>query len=121
MNTQQLDDHLRSMLKSLPSLSRLGTCLAIRLADYAAQLYGCRSTRQMSNDKVEKIDEKYRELLNILQDQIDDAIEYLDKGHSYKDSICLLDEDLFEGLVEDALFEMTINDCSFIFAEKLFN
>ena len=52
MNSQQIDDRLRSMLNSLPFFSRLGTCLTIRLTDYAAQLCGYRSTRHMDDSKV---------------------------------------------------------------------
>lgn len=121
MNSQQIDDRLRSMLNSLPFFSRLGTCLTIRLTDYAAQLCGCRSTRQMDDSKVKEIDEQYYELLAILQDHICNAIEYISKEHSYKENIYLLDDDSFENLIEDILFEMIIYDCSFIFIERLFN
>jgi len=122
MNAQQIDDRLRSMLNSLPFFSRLGTCLGIRLADHAAQMCGCRSTRQMDDSKLDDIEENYNELLNTLQCQISECIKYIDDDdHIYKDEIYSIDEDAFENLVEDVLFEMTIYDCRSIFREMMFD
>lgn len=121
MNAQQIDDRLRSMLNYLPFFSRLGTCLGIRLADHAAQMCGCRSTRQMDDSKLDDIEENYNELLNTLQCQISECIKYIDDDHIYKDEIYSIDEDAFENLVEDVLFEMTIYDCRSIFREMMFD
>lgn len=121
MNTQQIDDRLRSMLNSLPFFSRLGTCLAIRLADHAAQMCGYRSTRQVDDSKSDDVEENYNELLNILRYQIDECIEYIDGDHVYKDEIYSIDEDSFEYLIEDVLFEMTVHDCSLLFKDMMFN
>ena len=121
MNTQQIDDHLRSVLNSLPFFSRLGTCLAIRLADHAANICGYRSTRQVDDSKSDDVEENYNELLNTLQYQISECIEYIDGDHTYKDEIYSIDEDSLEYLIEDVLFEMTIYDCSLIFKEMMFN
>ena len=121
MNAQQVDDRLRSMLKSLPFFSRLGTCLGIRLADHAAQICGCRSTRQMDDSKAEDIDETFSQLLNTLQSQINECIQYLDEEHIYKEEIDALDSDSLECLLEDILFEMTIYDCRSIFREMMFD
>lgn len=121
MNAQQIDDRLRSMLNSLPFFSRLGTFLRIRLADHAAQMCGCRSTRQVDDSKLDDIEENYNELLNTLQCQISECIEYIDDSHIYKDEIYSISEDEFENLIEDVLFEMTIYDCRSIFKEMMFD
>lgn len=121
MNSQQIDDRLRSMLNSLPFFSRLGTCLMIRLADHAAQMCGYRSTRQVDDSNADDVEENYNELLNTLQCQITECIEYIDDDHVYKDEIYSIDEDALENLIEDILFEMTIYDCRLIFKEMMLN
>ena len=121
MNTQQVDNYLQLMLESLPFFSRLGTCLGIRLADYAAQMCGCRSTRQMDDSKIEDINETFSQLLNTLQSQINECIHYLDEEHIYKKDIDALDLDSLERLLEDTLFEMTIYNCRSIFREMMFD
>ena len=119
MNTQQIDDQLRLMLTSLPHFSRLGTCLKIRIADYAAQLCGCRSTRQINDSKADDVEDNYNDLLNQLYCHVDECINYLNSDHSYKDEIHLMDEDSLELMIEDVLFEMTTHDCRFIFEDMM--
>lgn len=121
MNAQQIDDRLRSLLNSLPFFSRLGTCLGIRLADHAAQICGCRSTRQIDDSKIDDIEDSHNQLLNTLYNQIQECKLCLDDEHVYKSEIYSCDEDSLERLIEDALFEMTIYDCVSIFREMMFD
>lgn len=121
MNAQQIDDQIKSMLASLQFFSRLGTCLGVRLSDYAAQMNGCRSTRQIDDSRADDVEDTYNQLLTALNTNAQECIQYLNEDHSYKEEIYLYDECLLERLLEDVLFEMTIYDCSLIFKNKLFD
>ena len=120
MNSQQVDDRLLALLNELPYFSRLGTCLLIRLADHAAQICGCRSTRQVDDSKWEDVDEQFNMLLTTLYSQIHEGKEYLNNPHTYKQSILLLNDDSLENYLEDVLYEMSIYDCSYSFIDMFF-
>lgn len=92
----------------------------IRLSDYAAQINGFRSTRQMNENKIEEIDEQYNYLLRILEYQIAEAVDYLNKEHIYNKDILDLNDNLLEDLLLETLFNMTIMDCKSIFEEAFF-
>ena len=117
MNSQQVDAVLLALLSELPYLSRLGTCLQIRLADYAAQECGCRSTRQILESLNEEVEDHYLFLLNLLSYYIYECIKYLKNTHKYKQNILEMNEDNLELTLEAALFNMVIFDCSNIFVE----
>lgn len=117
MNSQQVDDKLLAMLKDLPYFSRLGTCISIRLADHAAQLCGCRSTRQVDDSLVDDVSDKFDELVINLQSQINECVSYIKKDHTYKPSILEMDDDHLENLLEDALYDMVMYDYSYSFIE----
>jgi len=120
MESQQVDKILLAILKDLPYFSKLGTCLCIRLSDYAAQMCGCRSTRQMNDNQVEDIDEQYHYLLDILDYHIKEAINYISVPHCYKDNILSSTEDEIEDLIIEVLFSMVVMDYKNIFAEYFF-
>lgn len=121
MESQQVDSRLMSLLKDLPYSSRLGTCLSIRLADLAAQLCGCRSTRQVNDNCSNDIDEKFDELMDLLNDHIKESISYLESEHSYRDQILNLSESDIELFLEDTLFNMVESDYPELFLEQFFN
>lgn len=121
METQQLDKRIQSVLESLPYFSKLGTWLCIKLSDYAAQLNGCRSTRQMNDNQIADIDEQYQYLLNILSYQIHEAMNFLKEEHIYKQEVLEMDDDKLENLIVETLFSMTVLDCRNIFVDYFFN
>jgi len=121
METQQLDKRIQSVLESLPYFSKLGTWLCIKLSDYAAQLNGCRSTRQMNDNQIADIDEQYQYLLNTLLYQIHEVITFLKEDHIYKQEILEMSDDELENLIIETLFSMTILDCRNIFIDYFFN
>ena len=121
METQQLDKRIQSVLESLPYFSKLGTWLCIKLSDYAAQLNGCRSTRQMNDNQIADIDEQYQYLLNILLYQIHEAITLLKDDHIYKQEVLDMSDDELENLIVETLFSMTVLDCRNIFVDYFFN
>lgn len=121
MNSSQIDSKLFSMLNDLPYFSILSTSLQIRLADHAAALCGCRSTRQMDSSRSDDVDEEYCRLYNILQISIYECLNILESEHEYKKSVILMDDVKLEYLLEDTLFEMTICDDKRIFSINFLN
>ena len=121
METKQLDKRIQSVLESLPYFSKLGTWLCIKLSDYAAQLNGCRSTRQMNDNQIADIDEQYQYLLNILSYQIHEAITLLKEDHIYKQEVLEMNDDELENLIVETLFSMTVLDCRNIFVDYFFD
>ena len=117
MDSQQVDERLLVLLNDLQYFSRLKTCLQIRLADYAAQQCGCRSTRQISDSVADEVEENYSYLLNLLPYYTYECIKYIKAPHSYKPEILMMDDNGIEDLLEAALFNMIIFDCSRIFIE----
>ena len=117
MESQQVDTKLLALLKDLPYFSRLGTCLSIRLADYAAQLCGYRSTRQVDDSHSDDVSDQFDILINNLYSQIHECITYIKEPHAYKQSILEMDDCEIEVLLETALFEMVHLDCRSIFVE----
>lgn len=120
MGCREVDDKLVKMLHDMNYFSRLKTCLFVRLADHAAQLCGCRSTRQIDEGKNEDVDKAFDSLILILFDCIRESLDYISSNHTYLDQIYELNEDSLEILLEDTLYEMTTSDCKSIFTEKFF-
>lgn len=118
MSAECIDEKLLSMLKYLLITSQLRISLSIRLADYAAQLMGYRSTRQVNNkDDVEKV---YINLINTLIYIVYRCIDYINESHSYKEEILHVNSDKLEFILEEVLFESTIYSDYRIFKEKFF-
>ena len=117
MNSQQVDEQLLVLLNDLQYFSRLKTCLQIRLADYAAQQCGCRSTRQILDSVADEVEENYSYLLNLLPYYTYECIKYINESHTFKQEILDLDDMGIEDTLEAALFNMIIFDCSRIFIE----
>ena len=120
MNSQQVDTKLLALLKDLPYFSRLGTSLSISLADYAAQLCGCRSSRQVDDNNSDDVSDKFDTLINNLHTHIQECILYIESDHTYKQSIFELDDNELEILLESTLYEMICLDCRHIFADNFF-
>lgn len=117
MNSQQVDTKLLALLKDLPYFSRLGTCISIRLADYAAQLCGCRSSRQVDDSHSDEVSDQFDYLINNLYSQIHECIAYIKGNHTYKQFIFEMDDSELENLLESTLYEMVYLDCRHIFVE----
>jgi len=117
MGSQQVDDKLLALLKDLPYFSRLGTCISIRLADHAAQLCGCRSTRQIDDSLVDDVSDRFDELIINLHSQISECVSYIKIDHTYKPSVLEMNDDELECLLEDALYDMVIHNYSYSFIE----
>ena len=118
MNSQQVDDKLLALLKDLPYFSRLGTSLAISLADHAAQLCGCRSSRQVDDIHLDDVSDQFDALINNLHTYIHECILYIEDDHIYKQSIFEMDDSKLEILLENTLYEMICLDCRHIFADN---
>lgn len=120
MDSVRIDKKLIESLNDIQYISNLRTCLLVRIADYAAQLCGCRSTRQVADHQSVDVDNKYYELLHRLLYNIPECYDYINNDHTYKESILQLNDDELELLLEDALFEMIQFDNHAIFAEYFF-
>ena len=120
MNSQQVDNKLLALLKDLPYFSRLGTSLSISLADHAAQLCGCRSSRQVDDSHSDDVSDQFDDLINNLHTHIHECILYIEGDHIYKQSIFELDDSELETLLESTLYEMVCLDCRHISADNFF-
>lgn len=118
MNSQQVDNKLLALLKDLPYFSRLGTSVSISLADHAAQLCGCRSSRQVDDSRSDDVSDKFDALINNLHSHIHECILYIESDHTYKQSIFELDDNELEILLENTLYEMVCLDCRHVFADN---
>ena len=118
MNSQQVDNKLLALLKELPYFSRLGTSVSISLADHAAQLCGCRSSRQVDDNHSDDVSDQFDALINNLHSHIHECILYIEGDHIYKQSIFELDDNELEILLENTLHEMVCLDCRHVFADN---
>ena len=118
MNSQQVDTKLLALLKDLPYFSRLGTSLSISLADHAAQLCGCRSSRQVDDSNSDDVSDQFDALVNNLHTHIHECILYIEDEHTYKQSILEMNDSELEILLENTLYEMICLDCRHIFADN---
>lgn len=118
MNSQQIDDKLLALLKDLPYFSILGTSLSISLADHAAQLCGCRSSRQVDDSRSDDVSDQFDDLINNLYSHIHECILYIENDHIYKQSIFEMNDGELEILLESTLYEMICLDCRHIFADN---
>ena len=118
MNSQQVDNKLLALLKDLPYFSRLGISVSISLADHAAQLCGCRSSRQVDDSHSDDVSDKFDALINNLHSHIHECILYIESDHAYKQSIFELDDNELETLLENTLYEMVCLDCRHVFADN---
>ena len=118
MNSQQVDNKLLAWLKDLPYFSRLGTSVSISLADHAAQLCGCRSSRQVDDNHSDDVSDQFDALINNLHSHIHECILYIEGDHIYKQSIFELDDNELETLLENTLYEMVCLDCRHVFADN---
>lgn len=120
MNSQQVDNKLLALLKDLPYFSRLGASVYISLADHAAQLCGCRSSRQVDDSRSDDVSDQFDALVNNLHSHIHECILYIESDHTYKQLIFELDDNELEILLENTLYEMVCLDCRHVFADKFF-
>ena len=118
MNSQQVDNKLLALLKGLPYFSRLGTSVSISLADHAAQLCGCRSSRQVDDSHSDDVSDKFDTLINNLHSHIHECILYIEDDHTYKQSIFEMCDSELEILLENTLYEMVCLDCRHVFADN---
>lgn len=118
MNSQQVDNKLLALLKDLPYFSRLGTSLSISLADHAAQLCGCRSSRQVDDSYSDDVSCQFDALVNNLHSHIHECILYIESDHIYKQSIFEMCDSELEILLESTLYEMVCLDCRHVFADN---
>lgn len=118
MNSQQVDNKLLALLKDLPYFSRLGTSVSISLADHAAQLCGCRSSRQVDDSRSDDVSDQFDALINNLHSHIHECILYIESDHTYKQSVFELDDNELEILLENTLYEMVCLDCRHVFADN---
>jgi hypothetical protein len=121
MESQQVDIKLLAMLKDLPYFSRLGVCISIRLADYAAQLCGCRSSRQIDGNLSDDVSEQFDSLINSLKSNTAECILYIENKHNYKQDVLEMSDENLELLLEDTLYEMIQFNCRHIFVENFFD
>lgn len=118
MTGQQVDDKLLALLNDLPYFSRLGVCLSVRISDYAAQLCGCRSSRQVDDNITEEVSNQFNLLIDELYLYIDECRNYISQHHIYKEYILSMSDDALEEHLESTLFNMLYNRDDFIFVEN---
>ena len=107
-----------ALLKDLPYFSKLGTSISISLADHAAQLCGCRSSRQVDDVNSDNVSDQFDALINNLHTHIHECILYIEDDHIYKQSIFEMDDSELEILLENTLYEMICLDCRHVFADN---
>lgn len=115
--SKAIDDKLISMLKLLTIASRLRTCLDIRLADYASQTLGYRSTRHVRGDERDAVEDVFEDLINTLHYISNECITIISREHTYKPTILQMDEYQLELLLETTLYECVVYDTTKIFCE----
>lgn len=115
-----IDNKLKSLLYNAKCFSKLHTCLEIRISDYAAQLCGCRSTRQIDDNISEDIEIKYNELMNLLYENILYCLSFLEKDHVYTNKVLDFSDDFLEQYLEDTLYYMTTENYTSYFNENFF-
>lgn len=114
-----MDDKLIKMLNDLQYTSQLKTSICIQLADYAAQMMGYRSTRQINSNDEDKVEELYTELLNKLLSISDECRSLIERNQLvYRKEILLLNDDDLINKLEDTLFNAVIFNDSKIFVEN---
>lgn len=116
-SNEQVDAFLLSTLNDIEYFSTLSTCLQLRLADYAAQQCGCRSTRQIRDNAADDIEEIYQFYLNLIPYYTYECVKYINGNHSYRRDILAMSDSDIEELLETSLFNMIVFDCSRIFVE----
>lgn len=117
---ENTDTLILSLLKNFPYFSTVAASLSVRLSDYAAQLVGFRSTRQVNALSKDLVSERHSLLLNSLYFHVREVIRYIENPHVYKEGIENLSSDDLELLLENALYEMVVFDDRRIFAEQFF-
>lgn len=117
---EYIDEKLKYMLHSAEGFSRLNTCLSVRLSDYAAQLCGCRSSRQISDYASEDIEIEYNNLINRLHDNIIECLSYLENDHVYNDNVMSFNDETLSKYLEDVLYYMTVENYTSYFYESFF-
>lgn len=118
MKPKEVDEFLLVSIKDLPYFSLLGTCLSVRLADHAAQMNGCRSTRQIDDLVDDKIESTFNDLIRELQDSAEEISLIINSDHEYLSDILSLNTDKLEILLEDTLYDMTIYNDYKIFSDR---
>lgn len=118
MKPKEVDEFLLVSIKDLPYFSLLGTCLSVRLADHAAQMNGCRSTRQIDDLVGDKIENTLNDLIRELQDSAEEISLIINGDHEYLSDILSLNTDKLEILLEDTLYDMTVYSDYKIFSDR---
>ena len=118
MDYHIVDSKLIHLLNEMNSFSVMKTCLLIRLADYAAQLCGCRSTRQVDDEYKNKVEDEFEALVELLYSHIEYSFEAINSKHEFLTEILSMNDNELEVLLEDTLYEMTVYDCKNIFNER---
>lgn len=117
MDQASVDRKLLTLLQDFQYFSLLRTSLLVKISDYAAQLCGCRSTRQIADTCRDEFESQYSMLMNTLYCQFIECVRYIEGDHIYKEVILSLDEKELEQLLENTLFEMVAFNCRTIFEE----
>lgn len=115
-----MDDKLLDLLSGLTQYnnSRFKTCICIQLADYAAQMMGYRSTRQIDDSGIEDVENNYNELFDKFLTMVSEyqyLVEHRDKD--YKKELESLDLLAIELLLEEALIKSVLFDDVNVFSE----
>lgn len=119
-STEYIDEKIKHMLHEANGFSRLNTCLGVRLSDHAAQLCGCRSTRQISDGASDDVEIEFFSLLNKLHDNIIECLSYLEDSHVYNNKVLSLNDESLEQYLEDVLYYMTVENYKSYFYECFF-
>lgn len=119
-NAEYIDEKLKCLLHEAEGFSQLNTCLGVRLSDHAAQLCGCRSTRQISDSVADDVELTFFDLLNRLHDNIIECLSYLENDHVYNDNVMSFNDETLSKYLEDVLYYMTVENYRSYFYESFF-
>lgn len=111
-----IDEKLLTLLDELQFTSQLKTSICIQLADYAAQRFGYRSTRQINEKDSDKVEDEFSLLLSSLLN-ISYELRQLIESNSlnYKEEIKDLNDTDLQNRLESTLIRAIIFDDISIF------
>lgn len=115
-----IDDKLLDLLHYSLLTSKLRVSLNLRLADYASQIVGYRSTRNVRSEDKVNVENKFIELTNLLVIAINYCIEQLEYNHKFKQSIIEMNDIDLEILLENTLFDTIVYSDYSLFNKNFF-
>ena len=116
VSEMSIDEKLLTLLDELQFTSQLKTSLCIQLADYAAQRFGYRSTRQVNEKDSDKVEDEFSQLLSSLLNISYELRQFIESNSlNYKEEIKNLSDTDLQNRLESTLLRAIIFDDISIF------